>query len=201
VTIVNVPPTAPPVTAPDDGASAEPGSFVRFEWTKPTDYVGDTFSYRVELFSDAATTDRIGLAVLPGPREAAAESAVIEVPNEETTVYWNVFATDDEGADGARSPTRSIVLVTGGGDADTDTDADSDADADADSDVDVDVDTDADVDVDADVDSDSDSDADDGPKPSGGCCAGSASNDGPGDDTALAGIGIFFLLRRRRTGP
>ncbi len=198
VTIRNVPPTAPVVTLPDDGVSAEPGSLVRFEWQKPVDYVGDTFGYTLEVFRDEAQTDRVGLAILPGPRDADDEAAAVSMIDEEATVYWHVFATDDEGFDGPPSDPRTIVLVAGGGDSDADTDADTDTDTDTDSDADADTDVDTDADADTDVDADTDSDEPRRRSSTGGCCAGTAARAGPSGETALAGMGLVLLFGRLR---
>ena len=99
-----------------------PGAEVReaqplLTWTNSSDRDGDAITYRVDLYRDAALTDRItGAANLPpgagGAAPGATAWAVDQPLVNHATYHWRAVARDSNGAETA-TVARSFVVDTG----------------------------------------------------------------------------------------
>jgi len=180
VVVTNLPPTAPVLVAPADGAIVA-GPSVEIAATASEDVASDVVSYRLEFHADADYTELLRAIPIVGGAAGAGGVLRVDVDLDDGTYFWRLKAADD---DGAETPWLAASFTVGDAPApDAGAPDAGDADADADSDVDSDSDSDSDTDVDR-------------PHDDGCHCASAVA--GPQSNLLLV-LGLF-ALRRGRNG-
>ena len=111
VNLFNDPPDAFNLTSPNSGAEVA-STVPELAWTNSIDKDGDTVTYTVEIFKEAALTTRLATAdVVENPSGTTRWVSTLVLTNHQR-YYWRVTAKDPQGAQ-TLSSARSFVVSTG----------------------------------------------------------------------------------------